>query len=116
MAVCVTNLFVKAYARWARATDMSTKSDSSACEWTPNPGAKRRVRAYCVVQCGIHNELVRQSIRPLGKGNGQKVNFGKAEREAGLGRWLTEAIRSVAECEGFIREQLNDLIFTSSSA
>ena len=34
------------------------------------------------------------------------MNFGKAEREAGLGRWLTEAIRSVAECEGFFREQL----------
>ena len=34
----------------------------------------------------VRNELVRQSIRTLGKDNGQKVNFGKAEREAGLGR------------------------------
>ena len=37
------------------------------------------------------------------------MNFGKAEREAGLGRWLTEAIRSVAECKGFFREQLSRL-------
>ena len=34
----------------------------------------------------VRDELVRQSIRTLGKDNGQKVNFGKAEREAGLGR------------------------------
>ena len=37
------------------------------------------------------------------------MNFGKAEREAGLGRWLTEAIRSVAECEGFFQDQLTRL-------
>ena len=41
-------------------------------------------------------ELVQKRIRTLGKANVQKVNFGKAEREAGLGR---EHIERQLGCE-----------------
>ena len=44
------------------------------------------IRAYRGEPCENHDALARQGIRTLGKGNGQKVNFGKAEREAGQGR------------------------------